>query len=382
MDCEVCKQSKLAVYKCDICKKRNCKACGQLTSSEVKVLDLNSRVMRFYCTSCREHEPASMFQLLVECKDKLINTKEEVISTKNQLIKSLEEQVVQFKKELEDFNINSQANEQCRVKYSDVLSKKSNEVLLVKPKRVQECIVTKKQIEEKIDPGKIKAGISGMKFLRDGAVAINCEKKEDLCSVSDSIQKQFGEDYEIKIPEKKCPKIKVINVEEKLLNDKNDFIEKIIMQNSITTTESERNISVITHFKGKKGKQSVILEVDANTYSLLQKREKLSIGWRSYTYFDHINIVQCFKCFKFGHMAKDCKSKETVCPKCTGNHKIDMCQSQQTICINCKYAVEVLKVPNVDYNHFAYDKNCEAYKRIYRKLEQKINYPSVYSQQK
>ena len=73
----------------------------------------------------------------------------------------------------------------------------------------------------------------------------NCEKKEDLFSVSDSIKKRFGEDYEIRIPEKKCPRIKIINVEEKLLTDKNEFIDKIIMQNAITTRGSKRKISII-----------------------------------------------------------------------------------------------------------------------------------------
>ena len=45
------------------------------------------------------------------------------------------------------------------------------------------------------------------------------------------------------------------------------------MQNAITTRESERNISVITQFKGKKGKPSVILEVDVIHKDLSIKRK-------------------------------------------------------------------------------------------------------------
>lgn len=384
MECEVCKQHRTAVFKCDICKLQSCKSCGQLTSSEVKVLELTSRVLKFYCVKCREHEPASMFQLLVQCKDELIDTKEAVISTKDCLIESLKEQIVQLKGELGGSAGGNQRVEQDRLKYNEVVAgrKKSSEVLVVKPKRVQESIVTRTQIEEKIDPGAIKAGVSKMKFLRDGAVAISCERKEDLVSVSDSIRRQFGGEFEIKIPEKRCPRIKIINVEEKMLASESDFIEKIVLQNAITTTEAERKISVVTHFKGKRGKESVVLEVDSCTYSLIQKKEKLSIGWRSYTYFDHINIVQCFRCYKFGHMAKDCKSEKNVCPKCTGDHKVDICQSQQIVCTNCKFATDVLRVPNIDCNHLAFDKNCETYKRIYRELEQKVSYPGIYPSQR
>ena len=40
------------------------------------------------------------------------------------------------------------------------------------------------------------------------------------------------------------------------------------------------------------------------------------------------------------------------------------------VCNNCKYAAKVLKVSNMNFNHFAYDKNCEAYQRIYKDFEQ------------
>lgn len=238
--------------------------------------------------------------------------------------------------------------------------------------------MTKSLIEQNINPGKIKVGVSNIKYIKDGGVAISCEKKEDLISVSENIQKQLGAEYEVTIPEKKCPKIKIINVEEKLIRNEKDFIENIVLQNTVTTPDSEKKISVIKHYKGKLGKESVILEVDAKTYSILQKKEKLSIGWKSYRFFDHVNVIQCFKCYRLGHLAKECKSEVKVCPKCTEDHTADECQSQQVICTNCKYASLVLKVPNVDYNHTAYDKNCAAYRRIYRKLQQKINYPSIY----
>ena len=52
------------------------------------------------------------------------------------------------------------------------------------------------------------------------------------------------------------------------------------------------------------------------------------------------------------------------------------------VCNNYKYAAEVLKVPNMNFNHFAYDKNYAAYHKIYKDLEQKINYPFIYSLQK
>lgn len=223
-----------------------------------------------------------------------------------------------------------------------------------------------------------------MKFIMDGGVAISCGcDGKDLVAISETIKNQLGKDYEVIIPQKKCPKVKIVNIEGKLLNDREDFIDKIVLQNAINTDMSHRKISVITHYKGNQGKESVILEVDPNTYSLMQKKDRLSIGWKSYKFFDHINVKQCFKCYKFGHLAKECKSETVICAKCAGNHKIGECQSNDVRCANCKYAAEVLKIPNVSFDHHGYDKKCAAYKRIYNQIEQKIYYPNnIYPSQK
>lgn len=385
MECDICEQLRGPVYKCDICRSRNCKACGQLTSSEVKVLELNSRVMIFNCKKCRDSDHIKIFQELVISKDKLVQTKDKLIETKDYLIRSMEVQMNSLKKEVKDLknkNQHVETEREDRLKYSEVIGKKCNEVLIVKPKdKVQVSSVTKAVIQENVELEKIKVGVSNMKYVKDGGVAISCERKEDLMNVSNNIQKKLGKDYEVNIPDKKCPKIKIINVEQKLFSNENDFIEKIILQNAITTGDEDRKISIVKHFQGKKcqdGKESVVLEVDSKTYGLITEKEKLSIGWKSYRFFDYINVVQCFKCSKFGHIAKDCRCDGNICPRCTGEHQLKECKSQDTVCANCKYAKEVLKVPNINYNHPAYDKNCEAYKRIYRELEQRINYPSIF----
>lgn len=386
MECDVCKQTKNAAYRCDTCRNRQCKACGLLTSSEVKVLELNSRVMKFNCTKCRDTDPADIYQKLIRSKDEVIRTKDKLIATKDRLIEGLEQQIQSQKQEVEDMKIRNQSYEE-KLKYSEVVTKQKScdDVLVIKPKKNQESYITKSVIQEKIVPEEIKAGVSRMKYIKDGGVAISCDKKEDLINVSNSIQKKLGEDYEVTIPKKKCPKIKIINVEEKLLSDQEDFIEKIILQNSITTKEEDRKINILKHYKGKKGqedRETVVVEVDSNTYSMLKSREKLSIGWKSYRFFDHINVIQCFNCYKYGHIANECRSKKNICPKCAGEHKIDECRTQETSCSNCKYAAEILKVPNVDYNHRAYDRSCQAYKKVYRELEQRINYPDIFSNQK
>jgi hypothetical protein len=48
---------------------------------------------------------------------------------------------------------------------------------------------------------------------------------------------------------------------------------------------------------------------------------------------------QCYKCFKYGHVAKYCRADNQICSRCgSANHKYDHCpnSNQHPICCNCK----------------------------------------------
>ncbi|KAF9418711.1 hypothetical protein HW555_004539 [Spodoptera exigua] len=58
-------------------------------------------------------------------------------------------------------------------------------------------------------------------------------------------------------------------------------------------------------------------------------------------------VTQCSKCWRFGHIAKMCKSTKVICPKCGGKH--ENCDTTSFVCVNCKA------------NHLALDKQCPIY---------------------
>ncbi|KAJ8979706.1 hypothetical protein NQ317_000991 [Molorchus minor] len=184
MECDVCKENK-EVFKCDGCGGTLCKTCGRLTSSEVKVLQLSNRVMRFYISKCRKTETFSLFRKIIE------------------------------------------------------IVKKTSEVLVVKPKQTsQESSKTKQVIEEKINPSSLGVGVSRIKYVKEGGVAISYNRQQDVENISQSIQQQLGEEYEVNIPKKKNPKIRIMNIDRRLLTDQEELIEKIIIQNTISTPPS------------------------------------------------------------------------------------------------------------------------------------------------
>lgn len=77
------------------------------------------------------------------------------------------------------------------------------------------------------------------------------------------------------------------------------------------------------------------------------------------------NVVQCFKCLRFGHVAKICKSKEQRCKNCGDAHE-GLCNAG-TMCIHCRST-----------SHNGLSKICEKYlteKKIKRFMaENRVTY--------
>jgi hypothetical protein len=71
---------------------------------------------------------------------------------------------------------------------------------------------------------------------------------------------------------------------------------------------------------------------------------------------------QCFRCFKFGHIAKYCKAEKQLCPKCGGDdHKEENCTNTKPSCSNCRG------------EHAATSSECQRYKEHQQRIEKTIN---------
>ncbi|KYN09819.1 hypothetical protein ALC57_18072, partial [Trachymyrmex cornetzi] len=81
---------------------------------------------------------------------------------------------------------------------------------------------------------------------------------------------------------------------------------------------------------------SVITELDEEMHELMLKKAKSSVGWKKCPVFDHISVKRCFKCWRYYHIAKNCKRDET-CHKRIGNHNSIDCMATKKKYVNCMY---------------------------------------------
>lgn len=379
--CDACGVKDRDVFKCDGCGGSRCKTCGLLTSSEVKVLQLSSRVMRFYCKDCDKKDIIRILNDLVKAREELSRGKDEIIKSKEVIVADKEEIICMLRSENELVKNQSERPQQMKtLSYSEMLKRKPTEILIVKPKNAtQSSADTRKIMEEKINPSALGVGVNQVKYVREGGVAIKCSRTEDIENMSESIKRNMGEEYNVSVPAKKNPKIKIFNVDKKLLEDHDDIIDKLVMQNSIDVTSENHFMKIMSCYTDRNGRSNVVLEMDPDAYRQVCLRDVLHIGWRSCRYVNHIGIIQCYNCWRYGHMAKECKEKKPTCPKCCGEHKSEVCQAAENVCTNCRHASQVLKIPGVNYNHSAFDRRCSAYRRVYDQMEQKVNYPHQFS---
>lgn len=116
----------------------------------------------------------------------------------------------------------------------------------------------------------------------------------------------------------------------------NEILEQILEQNAKTGLKIESRYKV----KTKEGEHdNIILSSDLGTHHQLLRHGAIIFGFSSCKIFEYVNIIQCFRCMRFGHFARDSKHAPR-CQLCTQNHEKKECTQEFIIskCVNCAQA--------------------------------------------
>ena len=261
----------------------------------------------------------------------------------------------------------------CSQLLSDVVKKKSqnkNELIILKQKNntINAEKVTE-VIKKNIDPIDLNIGVKKIKSLNDNKIGIICEKKADALSLIDAVQSKMGDNYEIKLLEKKNPRIKVVGIEEEL--DAERLMASLLNQNKHIFSDSIKP-KIIKTFKGKIG-FSTILEVHTPTYDKIINERILRIGWKMCPVYDNIDILRCYKCCGYFHKSGDC-TNGMACGNCSSeNHQTKDCTTNSVKCVNCEQANRKLNL-QLDSNHKAFDRTCNIHIKKVEQVKNKYNY--------
>lgn len=235
-----------------------------------------------------------------------------------------------------------------------------------------------KKVRYTARPSELAVSVSSIKTVSQGSVLIECNDKSSLEKLQNKVVNELGSDYDIKIPKTIRPKILIVGVREENLRDNQMFIDGIRSQNPLLKSINQDEIRFVRKYKPKnKIHFNVVLEIPPQYFTQILYNQKIFIGWNSCPVYEFIGVLRCFKCWRFGHKAGECRQEKSICPLCNENHSSNSeCPVDKIECTNCKYASEVIKVPNITFNHTVFDKNCKSYLRALEQAKSKIEYQS------
>lgn len=148
-----------------------------------------------------------------------------------------------------------------------------------------------------------------------------------------------------------------------------DIMHSIFTLNDLSQFD-KNDLKVVSRLK-RFGRMDVVIEVTPTLRRFILARGYLWVSWKRAEVEDHLRILRCFNCCRYGHVSKDCKVSK-VCGKCSENHSEKECTGEEK-CANClehnlKYKTSLL------INHTTRDSTCTVLNNYISRLKSRVAY--------
>lgn len=197
---------------------------------------------------------------------------------------------------------------------------------------------------------------------------IKCPDAETAKKLEETMKDKYGNKVEVKGVNPATPKVKIIRVPTGI-TDK-DQIKKQLVNRNQWLRDARFNIAEIYTIEVVKHPYTnIIVETDLLTQRLMLKKGVVIFGFQECRIFEHINVLQCNRCSRYGHFARECFLPAN-CKKCSESHETKDCVVNEVInkCHNCILANKRGESYNI--RHCVTDDRCPV--RMERVLALKI----------
>jgi len=381
--------------KCKLCAKfigKYAVKCGTTNCDTVihnKCFDLISRVVEidpidFKCRHCpsppRDSQQTQNSEIIILRKEVECLTREKELISKYVTELEFTNQILKTDKIADLNKLNKEpeyAGVSAGLSYAAAVTKKKTNInkepmplfpLLVRSKNAIANVEVEKAVKSKVNPGADRIGVISTKLVKNGLL-INCGDVDSINKLKNDLNLSLSSNFDVFEPKKFNPRVLVYGID--VDTAESDDLESIIRRdNEFDPTSGE--LKLVTEFKYK-NMYNAIVECSPAAFKAIMERGYMWVSWSRCRIREHFSLRKCFKCWKFGHEKKDCKSKVPICPECGEHHEKKDCNSQLKCCTNCNLFNKKTK-SNLSTDHHVNSPNCSYVLNTLKSFKSRINY--------
>lgn len=235
----------------------------------------------------------------------------------------------------------------------------------------------KKKLKELVKPSELGLKVKRMNLIRNGVI-IEAESDEGIENLlANKALKKAG--ITAGKPTKKQPVVMVYDVHSSLSDEelKEEIFERNMTESDIPKEDFTNELVIKHKYKARDERRDdskrnhVVAECSVRVRNWLRRKGRVYIGWESCRIKDYVEVARCYKCQRFGHVAKHCADKKLSCSQCSGEHDFKDCKRKQNEgakCINCA------REGRSDSKHPASWRGCPVYEKAVKRHNEQIDY--------
>ena len=222
------------------------------------------------------------------------------------------------------------------------------------------------KIEKSLPADKKNFVVSKFRAAKKGGMVLNFDSQTDCDKALKNINDQsfiLGlQASEIKLrPRLLAKNIPVIFTKEEILAAASQKLE--VLSSSMEDEKPGLRIVTVLKNSNRPDIQSVVFEATPKAHSFFLTEKKITIGMCRYDITEHVHMLQCSHCMKYGHHSTECKALTPNCGVCAKKHLTQSCPHFNSTerprhvlerrCVDCDNSQQHR---NVAHTHAAIDK--------------------------
>lgn len=239
----------------------------------------------------------------------------------------------------------------------------------------KECEEVKSTLKKLVKPAQIGLRVIRMINIRNGVI-VEAESEEGAANLENcKVLRDAG--LTVEKPKKKRPVIMVYDVSAGLKDEeiKEEIYSRNLQNHEIEEEEFRKEFDVKHRYNDARssGKRChIVAECTVRVRNWLRARDKIFIEWQSCRVKDYVDVARCYKCQRFGHIAKHCTGEKSGCSFCAGEHEYKDCpdknKKDKVCCINCR------REKRVETKHDAGWRGCPVFEKAVKRQNERIDY--------